>query len=369
MLRIGFDARWFNTSGVGRYVLSLLDALSKVADDDFHIFVYEHPSNPVPVEGPRLTKRAIRAAKYSLSEQIELPRCCIQDRIDVFHSPFYIIPLMAPCPVIATIHDLMPFLFPLYGSVHQQIVKTGYRVTARRADRILAVSQTTKRDLVSILGTPPEKIDVVYNAYSHDIFHQTAQPEERERLKERYGITGKYVLTLSASNWRTKNLDGAIRTLALAEQQSPVPFQSVIAGPKDGYLATGLSGLIRNQIVTGFIPEEDLPALYRNAVGFLSVSLYEGFGFPLVEAMGCGCPVLVSNGGSLPEIAAEASPSFACDDFKNMADDVVRLLTDMDYREQRSALSLNRSTHFSVKATTEGTLALYRQAASGDKQQ
>lgn len=365
MIRIGFDGRWFNSSGVGTYVLNLLECLGQIDDDDFEIFVYEYAANPVPVESPKIHKRPVTAAKYSIQEQIEMARCCYSDRLDVFHAPFYIVPFFAPCPVIATVHDLMAFLFPLYGFLHQKIVRAGYRAAVIKARRVIAVSDTTARDLQSLLGVPAEKVTRIYNAYSKSMYHEHAEPGEREYLRRQYGITGQYVLTLSAGNWRTKNLPGALRAMALAESQSTVPFQSVIAGTEAGYLASGLSGLLKNPIVTGFVPAEDLPKLYRNAAAFLTVSLYEGFGLPLVEAMGCGCPCIISTGGSLPEMAGNAAATFDCDDAQGMARGLVRLLADQAHRDRQRALSLERVTQFSSVILGRETLKLYRQLAAG----
>jgi glycosyltransferase involved in cell wall biosynthesis len=349
---------------VGSYIANLLEALGKLEDEDFEVIVYESAINPVPVEAPKLKKQLVKAGKYSPTGQVELAYRCRLDRIDVFHAPFYIVPLLATCPVISTIHDLMAFFFPLYGYLHQEIVRAGYRAAAWKSHRIIAVSQTTLEDVVSILHVPREKIRRVYNGYSKTMYHSKGEPGESEYLQDRYGIAGAYALTLSASNWRTKNLDGAMRALALAEQQSSMPFQSVIVGPKDGYLASGLAGTIKNEIVTGFVPEEDLPKLYRNASAFLSVSRYEGFGIPLMEAMGCGCPVIASTGGSLPEVAGDAAPVFACDDAQGIANEVVKLLTDREHREQRRVRGLQRSEEFSYINCARETLQLYREAVA-----
>jgi glycosyltransferase involved in cell wall biosynthesis len=363
LIRIGFDARWLNSSGVGTYVYNLLDCFGGLEDDDFEIIVYEHPSNPVPVDNPRLKKQIVKAAKYTAMEQAELPLRCLRDKLDLFHSPFYIVPLMATCPIVATFHDLMAFLFPLYGRLHLEIVKAGYRAAAWKAQSIIADSDMTMNDIESILHVPRRRICRIYPAYSKTMYHEHAEPEEREYLRRQYGITGQYALTLSATNWRTKNLDGAMRAFALAERQSREPFQSVIAGPIEGYKSSGLAGTIRNEIVTGFVPKEDLPKLYRNASAFLSVSLYEGFGIPLLEAMGCGCPAIVSTGGSLPEVAGKAAPAFACDDIQGIANELSRLLSDPEYRQDRRLHGIQRAAEFSYIQSARQTLQLYREVA------
>jgi glycosyltransferase involved in cell wall biosynthesis len=363
VIRIGFDARWFNTSGVGTYVGNLLDCFGNLPDNDFEILAYEHADNPVPVENGRIRKRLLTAAKYSIAEQAELAYRCSADKIDLFHAPFYIVPMLARCPVVTTFHDLMAFLFPLYGRMHLEAVRAGYRLAARKAARIITISDRTSDDVRTILGVPQGKIRRIYNAYSKSVYHEHADANERDYLKERYGITGEYVLTLSASNWRTKNLATAIRALSLAEARSAVAFQSVIAGPPEGYEATKSAGELRNAVVTGFVAKEDLPKLYRHASAFLSVSLYEGFGAPLMEAMGCGCPAIVSTGGSLPEVAGSAAAVFACDDAEGMADEVARLLADRDYRERRRAEGIARAAEFSYTKSARETLQLYREVA------
>lgn len=362
MIRIGFDARW-NKSGVGTYVNNLLESLGNIDNDDFEIIAYEHPNNPLPISSPKIHKRTITAGKYSPRGQIELAWLCQRDRIDVFHSPFYMVPFLAPCPVVTTVHDLIAFLFPIYGNLHRETVKMGYRAACLKAARIISVSDTTTNDLVSILHVPRKKIVRIYNAYSKTSYHDIPEPGERDHLRKRYGIEGDYVLTLSAENWRTKNLSVALQALALAASRSPRPFQSVIAGPESGYSATGLSGTVKNAVLTGFVPKEDLPRLYRNAAAFLTVSLYEGFGIPLVEAMACGCPCIVSRGGSLPEVAGDAAPSYECNDVEGMAGAIVQVLNNDEYRQQLRESGLRRAMEFSYATTAEETLRVYRELA------
>jgi len=363
MIRIGFDARWYNTSGLGTYVENLLECMGKLEDDDFDIVAYEHARNPVPLVTQRIRKQTVKGAKYSIYGQLELANRCRIDGLDLFHAPFYIVPFAAPCPVVCTIHDLMAFLFPIYGSLHQSIVKLGYQAAVRKARHIIAISDTTKRDLSSILNVPPQRITRIYNAYSKSIYHAAPEPGEREYLRQRYGLEGEYVLTLSAGNWRTKNLSAAIQAMALAEQRAKGRFRPVIVGPKDGFLASGIAGKLSGVLVTGFVPKEDLPRFYRNAAAFLSISLYEGFGAPLAEAMGCGCPCIISNGGSLPEVAGGAAPVFDCHDTEGMADAIVRILRDSAYREKLRMLGLERSAEFSYVTSARETLRLYREVA------
>jgi glycosyltransferase involved in cell wall biosynthesis len=363
MIRIGFDARWYNTSGIGTYVGNLLDCIGKLEDDDFEIIAYEHADSPMPVVNERIRRQTVSGGKYSIGGQVELARRCRIDRLDLFHAPFYIVPIISPCPVVCTIHDLIAFLLPIYGPVHQGMVKLGYRAAVRKARHIIAISDTTKRDLETILKVPPKKITRIYNAYSKSLYHAHAEPGEREYLRQRYGIDGPYVLTLSAGNWRTKNLATALQAMIVAGQRSEIRFRPVIVGPEEGFRVSGMSGSLQNALVTGYVPKEDLPRLYRNAVVFLSVSLYEGFGAPLAEAMGCGCPCIISNGGSLPEVAGDAAPVFDCHDAQGIGDAIVRILQDSAYRDELRRRGLRRSAEFSYVTSARETLRLYREVA------
>jgi hypothetical protein len=160
-LRVGFDARWYNDSGVGTYVAELLRALAS-HQKEIELIVYENPLNPVQsLAGSNVERVPVRASRYSLNAQVVLARRTRVDRLDLFHSPFYVMPLAASCPVIVTIHDLIPFLFPIYSAVKQMVVKTGYRVAANQAAHIIADSLNTARDVERLLKTNAEKITAV----------------------------------------------------------------------------------------------------------------------------------------------------------------------------------------------------------------
>src|SRR5262249_19772869 len=121
-LRVGFDARWYNDSGVGVYVAELLRAMAAIEGRGFELVVYENPQNPVPqLVGLGVSRVAVSALRYSLAEQFEFRRRSRLDRLDVFHSPFFAIPLGLRCPVVVTVHDLIPFLFPIYNRPKQAL--------------------------------------------------------------------------------------------------------------------------------------------------------------------------------------------------------------------------------------------------------
>lgn len=362
--RVGFDARWYNDSGVGSYVAGLLPAMA-LSPRDFELIVYENPQNRVPgLEGLPITRIAVRSQKYSLSEQWEFRERARQDGLDLFHSPFYDMPLAAPCPVMATIHDLIPFLFRVYAWPKQQMVRTGYRIAARRAQHLLSVSRSTARTVEELLKVDTTRISVVHNGIATDIFHRNAEPGERGLLQKRHGFELPFILVASAHNWRTKNLQGALRVLRSAQRLAGMKFQTVVFGPPEGFMVECGRDEWRelNLVATGYLPLTVLAAAFRHATAFVMPSLYEGFGLPVVEAMACGCPVITSDRGALPEIAAGGAQIFDPLDYEGMSKALAELLISSSLREYWRERALRRAADFSWTEAARKTIAAYSYA-------
>jgi glycosyltransferase involved in cell wall biosynthesis len=359
-LRVGFDARWHNESGVGRYVAELLGAMTRAAQVE--LVAYEDVRNPVPgIDGCDVERVAIGAGKYSVAGQIEIAQRVRRDGLGVFHSPFYVVPLAASCPVVVTIHDLIPFRFPIYGPLKRAMVKAGYRMAARKARQIIAVSGNTAADMQKTLGVSTGRIAVVHNAAAA-VFQPQAKECELAALREKFGVRPPYVLAASANNWRTKNLERALATLTAA--QSTARFQTVIYGPQEGIHAAGGGakwGSLEMRMI-GRVEAEELAALFRHARAFIMPSLYEGFGLPVVEAMACGCPVVASTGGSLAEVAGEGAQVFDPADVAGMAAAVANLVTDEEEARKWQAAALRRAADFSWEKAARETMAVYHRA-------
>lgn len=360
-LRVGFDARWYNDSGVGTYTLELLRAMSQI-QAGFELVAYENPVNPVPLEeNSRIRKVALSSGRYSLSGQFELSTRCRRDRLDIFHSPFYVVPLAAGCPVVVTVHDLIPFLFRIASRPKQFLVKTGYRMAAAKAAHIITVSNHTASDLKNLLHVPANKITPIANAVRREVFHPEGAAEELESLGARFGVRPPYVVVASARNWRTKNLVTALNALDIARSKSAGGFQTVLYGPEDGLNAAGGQGHWNalNLRITGYVQDKDLAALFRHARAFVFPSLYEGFGLPILEAMSCGCPVITSNGGSLAEVAGKGGQVFEPFDAESMAAALLRLLAVPEEYQRWRLSGLARAAEFSWERAARETLAVY----------
>jgi glycosyltransferase involved in cell wall biosynthesis len=363
-IRVGFDARWYNDSGVGTYVAELLRALAPL-QTDVHLVVYEGAGNPVPgLERLPLERIPVDAGKYSLGGMREMARRCRDDRLDVFHSPFYPSPLNAPCPVVATIHDLIPFLFPIYAWPKRQMVKAGYRRAARVASQVITGSAHTSCDVERILKVNPDKVTTIAYAVSAAEFRSEGNASELKLLWDKYGLKQPYAVAASARNWRTKNLESALRALQAVGEISGVKFQTAVYGVRDGLDAAG--GETRwpqlNLLRVGYVSATELAMLYRHAELFIMPSLYEGFGLPVVEAMACGCPVITSNGGALAEVAGQGAQVFRPMDVEGMAAAAAALMTSPAVHDRWRQAALRRAAEFSWNRAAMETIAVYHRA-------
>jgi glycosyltransferase involved in cell wall biosynthesis len=354
---VGFDARWYNQSGVGSYVAGLLPALARAGCE---LVVYVDPENPVPgLERLELRIVPVRSGKYSPFSSLEFQRREKADKLDLFHCPFYATPLLE-CPVVVTIHDLIPFLFAIYPWWKQKLVQAGYRRAARRA-HIVADSVATASDLQKILNVPGEKISTVHLAADRNNFHPCIAPGELEELQRKFGVRPPYVAVASAGNWRTKNLKSALDALIIARKDAGRDFQIVMFGSADALSGPGIRNLTQklDLIQTGYVETRELAALFRHAHAFVMPSLYEGFGLPLVEAMSCGCPVITSDRGSLPEIAGAGAQCFDPFNIDVMAAAVVALLRSPEELQQKKAGALGRAADFSWDKAAQETMRVY----------
>jgi glycosyltransferase involved in cell wall biosynthesis len=362
-LRIGFDGRWYNRTGVGNYVSELLQAVGAL-DEDIEVIAYEDERNPLDqVASNKIRKVPLRARKYSVAEQFELADRCRADKINVFHSPFYLVPWFAKCPVVVTIHDLIPFLFKIYSVPKRAMVQAGYRFAARKAAHVIAVSRHTANDISRILDVPDERINVVPLGVSPE-FHSVSDDAETERLMEQFGVRQPYALALSAKNWKTKNLSNVLKALSNCRHEVKLSFQTVVAGSKEGLQEASRETAIemKDVVSTGFVSNSDLAMLYRHAEVFVMGSRYEGFGLPLLEAMSCGCAVVSSNAGSLPEVAGADALLVDPDDVPRMASAVRQILSGPDERDRQKARSRKRAAEFSWERTAKETVSVYWRA-------
>jgi glycosyltransferase involved in cell wall biosynthesis len=306
---------------------------------------------------------ARRRAEWVRGEQQLLPGLARRRGVDLLHSLASTAPARGAFARVVTIHDL---IYRRYPEAHFGLRSLGMRVlvplAARRSHRVIAVSESTKRDLVELLGLDAGKIDVVPQGVSvAPAGTVTAEPE----LRRRFELSDRPILLSVSAKRPHKNivalLDAAAR---LPRERRPVLLLPGYETPHEDELhqhveRLGIGGDVR---FAGWLDSADLEGLYAAADLFVFPSLYEGFGLPVLEAMARGVPVVSSNRSSLPEVAGNAALLVDPEDTGAMAQAIERLLSDPAEAERLRAAGREHAARFSWDATARGTLASYERA-------
>ncbi|MBI5300777.1 MAG: glycosyltransferase family 4 protein [Chloroflexi bacterium] len=283
--------------------------------------------------------------------------------LDVLHSAVFVPPLWYRRPSVATIFDLTYDIFPettsRMGRLWWQLFG---RAGIARACRIITLSESTKRDLQRRFGVASEKIRVTYPCV-RAIFKPVS---DTYAVAAQYHLPSQYILFVGTLE-RRKNIPTLIRAFAQARRIGGFDHALVLAGQRgwlyaDIFRAVEELGLEQHVRFLGYVPDEDLPALYSRADLFAYVSLYEGFGLPPLEAMACGAPVLVSNVASLPEVVGDAGVLVSPRDTPAMATEIARILADDDVRAEMRVRGLARAQQFTAQRFIEQTLQVYQDA-------
>jgi glycosyltransferase involved in cell wall biosynthesis len=310
-MRIALDLRRIHNPGIGRYMRCLVEAM--LAQESGHEFLLILPpdSPDATPPSPRAERISCTSKYYSLREQIELPRILRRHGADLLHSPHFVIPLASACPAIVTIHDAI--YIACAEDLPSRLGRAYYRrmmtAAARRSVRVLTVSNFSKSDIVRRLDIDLEKIEVIHSGVS-PAFQRITDSARLKQVRRKYSIDGEFILYVGIYKPR-KNHAGLLRAFQKLTATG-LAAQLVIAGPL-GRGETELKRLARELDLeerlrfTGLVDDVELAALYSAARVYACPSLYEGFGFTVVEAMACGTPVVCSRETSLPEIAGEAA--------------------------------------------------------------
>ncbi len=289
---------------------------------------------------------------------LRLSREMIRHPPHLLFVPAHVLPIVHPRRSVVTVHDLGYLYYPqTYRLLDRIYLDLSTRYNARAASRLIAVSSATKRDLVERYDVPPGKITVVHSGRDESL----GPVEDRgliEAVKERYGIHGEYILHVGTLHPR-KNLGRLIEAYSLLQETTRL----VIAG-KRGWLYEGIFrqvealGLTGKVLFPGYVDQSDLPALLSGASLFVLPSLYEGFGFPVLEAMACGTPVICSFVSSLPEVTGDAALLIDPRDVESLAEAMRRLLEDEELRADLVKHGFQQVNRFSWEKCARETLAV-----------
>lgn len=344
-LTIGVDIREWRqgtSTGIGRV---LTGVISWAADDPaYHFVLIGNQRSEVRVEADNQTLVRVNETSTLYWDHVLLPRVIHRHHVDVLWSPYYKAPLLCPCPSVITIHDLIPFVAPLgaHGKHAPSTVarRTWMKLLAQRASHVVTDSEHSKRDLVSVLGIGADRIAVIPVGLD-PAAGRAPRPTETERARRRYGLPDDYALYLGRFDPH-KNVETLLAAWRLIPTSLRRRYPLVLAGPGSDRLV----GKEADVVVTGFIEDEDVPALYAGARAFAFPSSYEGFGLPPLEAMAHGVPVVCSNAASLPEVTGGAAILVDPMDELQWADALERALTEEAARRQAISAGLDRVQAF-----------------------
>jgi len=364
-MKIAFDLRRINNPGIGRYMKCLAEAVTAEAPEHEYLLILP-PGGETLVKAPNTEKIGPELKYYSVREQIELPRILRHHQVDVLHSPHFLLPLLRPCPAVATIHDVIYLACP--QDLPSRAGRLYYRVMmnacSRMAAHIITDSEYSRGDIVRYLHADPEKIEVIYPGVDPGICRVT-DPVRLDTVRFKYGLDRDFILCVGIYKPR-KNHPALLRAFQCI-LQSGVKAQLVIAGPMaEGEamlrrLAIDL-GIAEHIVFTGFVDELDLCALYSQAKVCVCPSFYEGFGFTALEAMACGVPVVCSSATSLPEVAGQAALYFDPHHPEEIASQLLRVLSDAGLRTSLIEQGTQNLQRFNWAETARQTLAVYYRA-------
>jgi len=371
-MRIAFDGTTLTPgrTGVGYYTEHLLQHLAAQADDEVIVL----SNRPLDTTRPLPPRTLVAPTAVPLPRLVWLqtlaPRALRRLRPDVVHFTNGMMPLASPVPTVVTIHDMSLTMYPRYHPLRRVLLNRPLvDIAARRADAIITVSQSARRDIMRIYGIDARRIHVVHEAAAPS-FRPVRDRATLDRIRQRYGLAERVILYVGTIEPR-KNLPKLIAGFARRHQAGDLPHQLVCAGPY-GWLSRDIEALIeeleiRNALrFTGYVPFADLPALYSLAEMFVFPSIYEGFGLPVVEAMACGTPVITGHVAALAEVGGGAVEHVERLDADQLGDAMVSLARSPERRRHLSRLGLQRSQVFSWERAARETVNVYRQALSGE---
>jgi len=360
---VAFDAHVVGEreSGNETYALNLLRALVQDPGGNSYQVLTPHPDRlrAVVALPPSAEVVQVRPAASLLRIPIGIPNAVRRHRSEVLHVS-YVAPPVVACPTVVTVHDLSYLAYPQSLSPRARFMLTALvPFSLRRAARVIAVSDFTRRDVMTRYGVPDEKISVVYEAAGPGFgVLDTARTQQLPS-----GVTEPFVLTVGNLEPR-KNLARLIEAFAAVARNPGVTAKLVLVGKakgEGGSLARLVEqhGLRDRVIFTGFVAEEQLVLLYNRAAVFVYPSLYEGFGLPPLEAMACGCPVIASNVTAMPEVLGDAALLFDPTSTAGVRDAILGVLgADERARDLRSR-GLRQVARYSWAKAAEQTRAVY----------
>ncbi|GBC95572.1 GDP-mannose-dependent alpha-(1-6)-phosphatidylinositol monomannoside mannosyltransferase [bacterium HR16] len=372
-MRVGINVHLLSTThtGIQHYIRALVPEMATQATSHEIVLYGESAQLPVPA-GEQVrwvpASRPLRSgAQRVLWEQTVLPRQLRRDGVDVFFSPAFVLPILWGGAGVVTVHDLNFEVSPeTIHPVRRAYLRRITRWSAQRARKVIAISQSTASDIVRLYSVPSQKLVVI--PYGLDAMFNPENARALEPMvRKRYSLPERFLLFVGTLEPR-KNLPRLLEAYTLARRQANLPPLVLVGAPgwqHERILAQARRlGIERHILFAGYIPREHLPGVYAAASALLYPSLYEGFGLPPLEAMGCGTPVLASNTSAMPEVVGDGGILIDPRDVQKIADGILRITLDEMLRQQVIKRGLERAKLFRWDEVAEHTLRVLEEAYS-----
>lgn len=368
-MRVGYDARpiVFRWTGMRTYTVNLVQKLGRIVPH-LEAWLYFHAGEPdaaLPPK-PNLRWRQVSALSGWWWTIFQVPAALRLDGIDLFHAD-YIVPPLAPCPTVVTMHDAISAMFLEPSDLKTRTVTNALTfVSVQRSKFVLVPSESAKRDVSRLFKVPLRKIVVTPYGVSEQ-FRPLPKQKAKELVAERFGISGRFILTVNFFRPRKNAPVLAEAFRELRRRKVPVD-RLVFAGATPEPLKQRIleaAGEVKECILfTGYVPDEFLSLLYNAADVFAFPSRYEGFGLPVLEAMACGIPTVAGDAPAVSELARDAALLVPPNDWKALADTLEKVLTDENLSQNLIEQGLKRAKRFTWERTAQLTLLVYEAALS-----
>lgn len=365
-MKIGLDLRMLGGgSGIDRYVSELSQEILKQDKANQYVLFFKDADKSASYKdfGHKIVITGI--AHYSLAEQLKLPGILNKENLDLVHFPHFNVPIFYRKPFVVTIHDLTHTKFPGRKKSHL-FHRLAYNLVLSKAisapKKIIAVSESTKKEILEFFKVPQDKISVIYEG-ANESYKLMDKQEAFKIVSNRYGVAKPYILYVGV--WRRyKNLPKLAAAFDKLRQKG-IDMQLVLAGEVDPHYPEIKNHVSRityhdSLIMSGRVPEQDMQALFSAATVFVLPSLAEGFGLTALEAASCGIPIACSDIPTLHEVLGQAAEYFDPENLQNMTEVIENLLRNPKRQEELANLALSRAKHFSWSIAAEETIELYK---------
>jgi glycosyltransferase involved in cell wall biosynthesis len=367
-MHIGIDARlvYYTRAGIGEYTLRLTQALANTFSEHRFTVLRDRRDKQPLLQASNVEGKTSFVPSHHRLEQRFLHWSVNGLGVDVFHSPDFIPPLKAKGPLVITIHDLAFLIYPQFVTKDSAHYYGQIDRAVRRADAIIAVSESTRHDLIKMLGAPDDKITVIYEA-ADPLFQPSDRTVALQSVQALFDIPEDFILFVSTIEPR-KNVPGLLRAYRRLRDKYKLTPALVLAGAP-GWLSEDVSKLVEELDLKphchflGRVSNHDLHHLYNAALCLVHPAFYEGFGLTPLEAMACGTPVIASNVSSLPEVVGDAALLINPENDEEITVALWRVLTDATLRAELRAKGLRRAGAFSWERAARQTMDVYLKAA------